>query len=175
MKNLQSNKAIFLDRDGTLNFDSNYVYKIEDLIILPGVKAWLEILKGLWYLLIIISNQSGIAKWYYTLEDTEKFSKELEKRLWITFDEIYICPHNKEDNCNCRKPKIEHISKAKEKYNLDLSQCYFIGDKDSDIECGKNAWCKTVYVPNEIHKYKSDVKPDYTVVGVEEFANILKA
>lgn len=124
--------------------------------------------------MIIVSNQSGIARWYYALKDTEKFNKELEKQLWITFDDIYICPHNEKDNCTCRKPKIENVLKAKEKRDLDLSQCYFIGDKDSDIECGKNAWCKTVYIKNDIHKYTSDLEPDYTVESVEEFAKSLK-
>ena len=172
MKN-SNKKAIFLDRDGTLNYDSNFAYKTEDVIVLPWVKVWLELFKKLWYLLIVITNQSGVARWYYTIEDAEKFNAELEKQLWIVFNEIYICPHHPQDNCTCRKPKLENILKAKKKYNLDLSQSYFIGDRDLDVLCGINAECTTVYIKNGIHEYTSDVNPDYIVESLEEFAQML--
>jgi D,D-heptose 1,7-bisphosphate phosphatase len=124
--NKSQNKAIFLDRDWTLNYDSTYVYKLKDLKILNGVKEWLEILKNLWYKLIIVSNQSWIWRWYYTMEDCNNFNKELEQQLWIKFDDIYICPHLSEENCECRKPKTLFIEKATKKFNLNISQCYMI-------------------------------------------------
>lgn len=171
MWNLDSstkNKAIFLDRDWTLNYDFTYVYKLQDLKILDGAKVWLELLKNLWYKLIIVSNQSWVWRWYYTLNDCDKFNEELEKQLWIKFDDIYICPHLSEENCECRKPKTLFIEKAIEKFNLDISQCYMIWDKESDIQMWINVWCKTVLIKND--QYECNIPVDYTVDTIMEFA-----
>lgn len=165
------NKAIFLDRDWTINLDNNYVYKIEDLVILDWVREWLDILKKLWYKFIIITNQSWIWRWYYTIEETNSFNKELEKRIGIKFDDIFICPHLESDNCDCRKPKIWNILKAKEKFWLNLEKSYFIWDKDSDIECWKKAWCKTILIKS--NQYKNKIKADLEVKNLFEFAKIL--
>lgn len=166
------NKAIFLDRDWTLNYDSVYVYKLGDLKVLDGVKEWLKLLKNLWYKLIIVSNQSWVWRWYYTIEDCNKFNDELEKQLWIKFDDIYICPHLSEENCECRKPKTLFIEKAIEKFNLDISKCYFIWDKESDIQTWINAWCKTVLIKN--NQYECNIPVDYTVNTIMEFAEMIK-
>jgi len=166
------NKAIFLDRDWTLNYDSTYVYKLGDLKVLDGVKEWLELLKNLWYKLIIVSNQSWVWRWYYTIEDRNKFNDELEKQLWIKFDDIYICPHLSEENCECRKPKTLFIEKAIEKFNLDISKCYIIWDKESDIQMWINAWCKTVLIKN--NQYESNISADYEVDTILDFAKTLK-
>ena len=165
------NKAIFLDRDWTLNYDSKYVYKLKDLKVLDGVKEWLKLLKNLWYKLIIVSNQSWVWRWYYTIEDCNKFNDELEKQIWIKFDDIYICPHLSEENCECRKPKTLFIEKAIEKFNLDTEQCYFIWDKESDIQTWINAWCKTVLIKND--QYECNIPVDCTVDTIMEFAMIL--
>ena len=166
------NKAIFLDRDWTLNYDSVYVYKLEDLKVLDGVKEWLKLLKELWYKLIIISNQSWVWRWYYTMEDCNKFNEELERQIWIKFDEIYICTHIAEENCKCRKPKTLFIEKAIEKFNLDISKCYMIWDKESDIQMWINAWCKTVLIKN--NQYECNIPVDYTVDTILEFAEMIK-
>ena len=167
-----SNKAIFLDRDWTLNYDYSYVYKLEDLKILDWVKEGLEDLKSLWYLLTLVTNQSWIWRWYYTLGDCNNFNNELQKQLWIKFDKIYICPHTPEDNCDCRKPKPKLIKNAIKDFNLDINQCYFIWDKDSDIQTGINSWCKTVLIINDL--YKNTIKPDIKVHSLLEFSNLLK-
>ncbi len=168
------NKAIFLDRDGTINVDTNYVYKLEDLTIIKGTKEWLEIFKKLWYLLIIITNQSWIWWGYYTIEDTNILNKELEKRLGLQFDAIYICPHTKEHNCNCRKPKTTNILKAKKIYNINLEESFFIWDKESDISCWEKAGCKTVLIQNEQYHYTNTTKPDYLTKNVLDFSNIIR-
>lgn len=166
------NRAIFFDRDWTLNYDSTYVYKLGDLKVLNGVKEWLELLKNLWYKLIIVSNQSWIWRWYYSLADCNRFNEELEKQLWIKFDAIYICTHTAEENCECRKPKTLYIEKTIEKFNLDISKCYMIWDKESDIQTWINAWCKTVLIKN--NQYECNISADYAVDTIIEFAEMIK-
>ena len=166
------NKAVFLDRDWTLNYDGWYLHKIEDVKVLDWVKEWLEELIKLWYKLIIVTNQSGIWRWYYTIEDCNKFNKELEKQIWIKFDAIYICPHVAEDNCDCRKPKTWLIEKAIKKFNLDIYKCFFVWDKESDIQTGINAWCKTVLINDS--KYSCNLIPDYRVNTLYELSKIIK-
>ncbi len=165
------NKAVFLDRDWTVNYDSSYVHKIEDLKILDWVKEWLFALLNLWYKLILITNQSGIWRWYYTMQDCDNFNDELQKQLWLQFDWIYICSHTKEYNCECRKPKILNIEKAIKDFNLDIKQCFFVWDKDSDIQAWINAGCETVLITND--KYKCSIEPNYEVKTLQEFSDIL--
>ena len=170
--NAWKNKAVFLDRDGTLNYDGWYLHKIEDVRILNWVKTWLKKLKHLWYKLIIITNQSWIWRWYYTLEDCNKFNEELERQIWIKFDAIYICPHISEDNCKCRKPKTLLVEKAMKNFNLDIRQCFFVWDKESDIQTGINAGCKTVLINDS--QYECNLVPDYLVNSLLEFAKLIK-
>lgn len=166
------NKAILLDRDWTLNYDYSYVYEIEKLKVLDWVKEWLEKLRSLWYLLIVVTNQSWIWRWYYTLEDCNNFNNELQKQLWIQFDGIYICPHTPDDKCECRKPKTKLIDDAVKDFDLDITQCYFVWDKDSDIQVWSNAWCKTVLIKNDI--YENKLKADIEVTSLSEFSDYLK-
>lgn len=169
---MTKNKAILLDRDWTLNYDYAYVYKPEDLEILDWVKEWLHKLKSLWYKLIIISNQSWIWRWYYTMEDCNKFNEELENQLWIKFDWIYICTHLPHEDCKCRKPKTLLVENAIKDFNLDINQCYFLWDKDSDIQTWINSWCKTVLIKNDV--YENTIKADLEVKSILEFSNLVK-
>lgn len=148
------NKAVFLDRDGTINVDKDYVYKLEDLEILPNVIEGLKKLQKE-YKLIIVTNQSGIARGYYTESDYINFRNELLKRLnkrGIFLSGDYRCPHIKEDNCNCRKPKTGMLEEAARNFNLDLRECWMIGDSLSDIQAGKNAGCRTIHVLTGEHE-----------------------
>lgn len=166
------NKAIFLDRDWTINYDSWYVYRIENLEILNWAKEWLTNLKLLWYKLILLTNQSGIWRWYYTMEDCNKFNNELQNQLWIQFDWIYICPHTPEENCECRKPKTKLIEDAIKDFDLDIKQCYLIWDKDSDIQTGISVWCCTVLIKND--QYQCNLLSNYKVSSISEFSELLK-
>lgn len=167
-----TNKAIFVDRDWTINRDFWYVYKIENLEILDWVKEWLAQLKKMWYRIILITNQSWIWRWYFMQEDCDKFNAELENQLWIKFDGIYICPHTPEDGCECRKPKIENIRKAIKDFELDITQCYMIWDKESDIQMWRNAWCKTVLIKDS--QYECKIEPNYSVSTIFEFSELIK-
>ena len=111
-------------------------------------------------------------KMIYTLEDCNNFNNELQKQLWIKFDEIYICPHTKENNCECRKPKTLFIDQATKKFKLDIKSCYMIWDKESDIQMWINAWCKTVLIKNK--DYPCKLIPDYSVNSILEFTKTLK-
>ena len=134
------NKAIFLDRDGTINIDYGYVYKIEDLKFIDGTIEALKILNNLGYILIIITNQSGIGRGLYTEDDFKKFNIHMLKILKdneVNISEVYYCPHNPLDNCNCRKPKLELFYKAKEDFDIDFNSSFAIGDKERDLSICK--------------------------------------
>lgn len=129
------NKAVFLDRDGTINVEKNYLYKIEDFEFEKGVIEGLKILQKLGYMLIVISNQSGISRGYYTkkqADDLFNYMREQLEKEKITINKIYYCPHYKE-NCNCRKPKLGLFYKAQQELNINFSKSYAIGDKARDV------------------------------------------
>lgn len=142
------NKAIFIDRDGTLNHDDGYTYKTSDFKLLPNVIPGLKLLKDK-FSLFIITNQSGIGRGYYSLEDVKKFNelmlREFEKEE-IKIKEIYICTHAPGETCDCRKPSTKFIKTAEKKYNIDLKSSYVIGDHPNDIEMGNKSGCKTIYL-----------------------------
>ncbi len=150
------NRAIFLDRDGTVTLAGDNIHRIEDLEFVQGAVEGLRELQGTDYKLVIITNQAGIGRGMYGPEDYFTFKKEMNKRLgqqeiFITGE--YFCPHHPEKgvgeyriNCNCRKPKTGMLDQAAEDFNLDLSQSWVIGDNLSDIQAGNSAGCKTIHV-----------------------------
>jgi len=134
-------KAIFLDRDGTINEDVGDLFKIPDLAFIPNSIKAMQILQEK-YLLFIITNQGGIGKGIFTEEAFLEFNRQfldILKSKGINIQELYYCPHRPEDGCNCRKPNNHYIEIARQKYNLDLRKSYIIGDHPSDVETGKNA------------------------------------
>ena len=141
------NKAIFLDRDGTINVEKNYLYKIEDFEFLPGVVEGLKQLQNAGYLLIIITNQSGIARGYYTEENFFRLNNWMLRDLnnkGIRITHVYFCPHHPEatierykKDCNCRKPQLGLFIQACLDYNIDLTQSYAIGDKLRDCSISR--------------------------------------
>jgi len=141
-------KAIILDRDGTLIEDKDYAYKIEDFELLPGVIEGLKILQKN-FLLFIVTNQSGIGRGYYTDKEFHKFNDHLIRILkenQIRIERTFYCPHVKEDNCECKKPKIKYIREIVDGWNVDIKNSWVIGDHPSDILFGINAGARTVYL-----------------------------
>jgi D-glycero-D-manno-heptose 1,7-bisphosphate phosphatase len=141
-------KAIILDRDGTLIEDKNFAYKIEDFELLPGVLEGLELLQRD-FLLFIVTNQSGIGRGFYSENDFFIFNNHLIKVLEeneIRIKKTFYCPHIKEENCECRKPKIKYINDIVDGWNIDIEKSWMIGDHPSDILFGINGGCKTVYM-----------------------------
>ncbi len=146
------NKAIFLDRDGTINVDFGYVYKTEDLEFLPGVVEALQIFQELGYLLIIITNQSGIGRGYFTLEDAEGFNQAMSQELkkhGIVISNFFTCPHAPEEKCECRKPSPHLVMEAIKQYKITPDESYMFGDKKSDVECGENSGVKSFLITPE--------------------------
>jgi D-glycero-D-manno-heptose 1,7-bisphosphate phosphatase len=141
-------KAIFLDRDGTLIKDCGYLSDPSKIDFLPGVPDALRKLKRLGYLLVLVSNQSGVARGFFTERDLKAVHDELVRLLAgqdIRLDAYYYCCHGPDDNCGCRKPKPGMALAARRDLNIDLQQSYMVGDKDSDAEFGNNFGAKGMF------------------------------
>lgn len=147
------NKALFLDRDGVINIDHGYTYKISDLNMLDGVIEGLQAIAHLEYKIFIVTNQSGIARGLFEVAAFHTFMDYLISILaknGIQISDYFFCPHHIEGTipvyakkCCCRKPEPGMLHDAKKKYNLDLSQSILIGDKETDIMAGQNAGLTT--------------------------------
>ena len=134
------NKAIFLDRDGTINVDYGYVHKYENFEFIDGVKDALLLLKNAVYKFILITNQSGIARGYFTEEEFFQLSQKIQEELkdcGAEFDGIYYCPHLNE-GCDCRKPAVGLFYKAAQEHKIDFSKSYAIGDRMRDLTICQN-------------------------------------
>jgi D-glycero-D-manno-heptose 1,7-bisphosphate phosphatase len=147
------NKAIFLDRDGVINREYNrgYTYTVEAFIINDDVMEALKVFRERGYLLILITNQSGISKDIYKHEDvanTHGYLIDELKKNSLHLDAIYYCPHHPEfdGNCLCRKPDSGMLEKAMARFQIDPLQSYFIGDAKRDIEAGKKAGLQTIFI-----------------------------
>ena len=151
------NKALFLDRDGVINKEKNYLYKIEDFEFIDGVFETCKYFQDNGYLIIVITNQAGIARGKYTEDDYQTLTnwmiKEFEKNN-IKISKVYYCPHHPDfsGDCECRKPNPGMILQAKKDFDIDLSQSILVGDKNSDIEAGINAGIKMNYLVETGHK-----------------------
>ena len=179
-------KAIFLDRDGTINVEKDYIYKSEDLVFEEGTIEALKTFKNLGYILIVVSNQSGIARGYFTEEDLNIFNNnmnEILKKNGVEITEFYCCPHHPDGIgkykkvCECRKPNNKMIEDAIEKYNIDRAKSYMIGDKISDIGAGLKSNLKTVLVKTGYGlKDMEKIDKNETLIceNLKDFSEILK-
>ncbi len=166
------NKATFLDRDGVIVEDIGYPHKIEQLKLIPKSAEAIKILNDNNFIVIIVTNQSGIAKGYFIENDTIIFNNIMEEELKkhdARIDAIYYCPHHPNGiiekykiDCNCRKPKSGMLIDAKKDFNINLNQSFIIGDRLTDMEAGKNVGCKCIMVLTGNGKYeKKNNKIDY--------------
>ena len=179
-------KVIFLDRDGTINVEKDYIYKSEDLVFEEGTIEALKTFKNLGYILIVVSNQSGIARGYFTEEDLNIFNNnmnEILKKNGVEITEFYCCPHHPDGigkykkNCECRKPNNKMIEDAIKKYNIAREKSYMIGDKTSDIGAGLKSNLKTVLVKTGYGlKDMEKIDKNETLVceNLKDFSEILK-
>ncbi|WP_224316201.1 cbb3-type cytochrome oxidase assembly protein CcoS [Campylobacter canadensis] len=140
-------RALFLDRDGVINVDFSYVY--ERLEFVDGIFDLCKYFYDKAYLIIVITNQSGIGRGYFTKEQMQEFHLRIQnefKKHNIEIKEFFVCPHTPDDNCECRKPKPKMILDAIKKYDIDENNCVFVGDKISDVQAAFAANIENIYL-----------------------------
>ena len=148
-------KAIFLDRDGTLIDDCGYISDPAKVHFIPGVIRALQDLKSAGWLLIVISNQSGIGRGLISEIELQSVEKRIKDELAshdLKLDDALFCFHTPEDNCACRKPAPGLLFQAAATWNIDLPTSWMIGDKVSDVDAGKNAGCQTILIQSKYIK-----------------------
>ena len=142
---LHMNRAVFLDRDGTIIEERNYLCRVEEVVIFPRAAGALARLQSAGFKLFIVSNQSGVGRGYFTLADVEKVNEHLRGELGregVRFEKVYIAPESPDAPSRGRKPSPQFLLDAREEFGVDLAQSYMIGDKLIDLECGWNAGVK---------------------------------
>lgn len=181
MKNTHQ-KAIFLDRDGVINKEINYLYQIEDFEFITDTFKALKILQKNGYLLFIVTNQAGIARGYYSELDFEKLNNWMLSKLSsqdITITDVEYCPHHLESgkgkyaiDCECRKPKAGMLNKLINKYNIDVNKSVMVGDKISDLEAATAANIRTRVLVKSGHSIPSTIPAyvDNVYENLMEFA-----
>ena len=152
-------KALFLDRDGVINVEKDYLHKIEDFEFVDGIIKLCEYYQKLGFIIVVVTNQSGIARNYYTEDDfniltTWMIQELLKSNIYIK--KVYYCPHHPSINgeCSCRKPKPGMLIQAAQEFDIDLSNSVLIGDKQRDIDAALNAGLKTAYLFDESKSIK---------------------
>lgn len=171
-------KAVFLDRDGTINLNEpKYVHQKESFKFIPGIISALQKLSKTDYKIIILTNQSGVGRGYFKEIDLRKLHrwmlKELEKK-GIKIDEIYYCPHHPGDNCSYRKPRTGMLMKAVRDFDISLNESWVVGDDDKDIIMGRAANVKTIKIGKRISK-KLKIRPHYYAKNLLEAVEIILA
>lgn len=170
------NRAVFLDRDGVINrahvregkpYPPSGLAEIE---ILPGVPQALMALRRAGFLLIVVTNQPDVARGTTSREAVEEINKHLA--LHLAIDEFYTCFHDTHDGCECRKPQPGSLLAAAGKYTIDLGASYMVGDRWKDIEAGKRAGCKTIFIDYG-YTEKQPESVDYRVSSLSEAAQII--
>lgn len=152
----QLRPAIFLDRDGTINVEKDYLYRVDEFEFIPGVPEAIARLNGAGYLVVVVTNQSGVARGYYTLADVERLHRHLNDLLapcGASVDAFYVCPHHPTAgegdfrcDCDCRKGEPGLLLQAAAEHGIDLARSFMIGDKRADLEAGGRAGCRALLV-----------------------------
>lgn len=170
------NKALFLDRDGVVNIEVNYLYKIEDFEFVDGILKLCKYYRDKGYMIFIVTNQSGIDRGYYSEHDfnllTSWMIEEFAKN-GIEIKKVYFCPHHPDISfeCKCRKPSPGMILEAKSEFDIDLEKSILIGDKESDIEAALSAGIRETYLLDE-KKMSKATKATKIVSKLEEIYSV---
>jgi histidinol-phosphate phosphatase family protein len=170
------NRALFLDRDGTLIEDPGYLRDPDLVRLLPSAAASLAALQQEGWQPIIVSNQSGVARGLISIEQAQAVHErflDLMRQAGVTFVASYFCPHAPDAGCECRKPSPFLVREAASEHSLDLAQSWMIGDREDDILCGRNAGCSTIWLRNE--KFSVDpALPDVVANNWDEIRSRLR-
>jgi D-glycero-D-manno-heptose 1,7-bisphosphate phosphatase len=180
-------RAVFLDRDGTINIEREYLHRIEDFEFIPGAPQAIRLLKDAGFMVIVVTNQSGVARGYYDEAAISRLHRHMDAelaRFGAVIDAYYFCPHHPEHGigeykktCECRKPLAGMLFQAAEDFSLDLTGCYIIGDRVADVEAGLKAGCiplmvrtgygvvESVKLPADVHVYDDLLSAVRAIVG----------
>lgn len=148
-------RAVFLDRDGTINIEKEYLYQIKDFEFIPEAPEAIRLLNQAGIMVVVVTNQSGVARGYYTEDDVINLHRHIAGQLQLHdahIDAWYYCPHHPDGRgsyslpCNCRKPLPGMLQDAAARYDIDLKNSAMIGDKLADVEAGQAAGCRTILV-----------------------------
>lgn len=185
---VQNNYAVFLDRDGTIIVGIDYLSSPDQVKLNTNAAEAIKKFNDMGYFVIIITNQSGVARGYFNEDKLKEINNELIRQLktkCAKIDAVYYCPHlpdnllkDNEKPCNCRKPKPSMIQEAAKKFNINLKHSIMVGDTPGDIMAGKNAGCKTALIDKgkEFYDYKRDPEschPDHVVKDLMDVAMLL--
>jgi len=149
-------RAVFLDRDGTINVEKDYLHRVEEFEFIPGAPDSIRKLKEAGYLVIVVTNQSGVARGYYDIEAVHRLHAHLDaelSKIGAAIDAYYVCPHHPEHGvgdyrcqCDCRKPMPGMLLEAAGRFGIDLASSFLVGDNMSDVDAARNAGCRPVLV-----------------------------
>ena len=173
VKNDHTRRAVFLDRDGTINVEKDYLYKIDDFEFITGAPEAIKRLKKAGFVVIVVSNQSGVARGYFDEDAVNRLHQHIQTELTAygtSIDDYYFCPHHPDKglgayklDCNCRKSKPGMLLQAALEHNLDLQHSFMVGDKLADIVAGERAGCKCLLVVTG-YGATTSLKPEAAVV-----------
>ena len=174
-------RAVFLDRDGTINVEKEYLHRVEDFEFIPGAVEAIRLLKEGGFLVLVVTNQSGIGRGYYDEADLERIHRHMAAELarsGASVDACYFCPHHPHHGtgeyriaCACRKPLPGMLLQAAADWSVDLSASYMIGDKLADVEAGIKAGCLPLLVRTGYGAAEEASLP----AGVDVYDDILAA
>jgi D-glycero-D-manno-heptose 1,7-bisphosphate phosphatase len=170
----EKSPAVFLDRDGTLMHDADYCGDPKDVDLFSDVPDALQRLKDRGYKLIVITNQSGIGRGYFSETQYRDVEAEVARQIGHDLiDATYFCPHLPGHGCECRKPSPKMIFDAARDHDIDLGRSFLIGDKKSDMDCGRNAGVKTILVRTGYGKESNETLADFVAHGLKKAADII--
>jgi D-glycero-D-manno-heptose 1,7-bisphosphate phosphatase len=179
IKNDHTRRAVFLDRDGTINVEKNYLHKIEDFEFIPGSPEAIKKLKNAGFMVIVVSNQAGVARGYFDEDAVNLLHEHIQDELKgydTVIDAFYFCPHHPEKGlgvykvaCGCRKGAPGMLLKAASEHCIDLKNSFMVGDKLADIEAGQRAGCRSVLV---LTGYGEAVAQKAEIASVEKCQNL---
>ncbi|MFH0911175.1 MAG: HAD family hydrolase [Planctomycetota bacterium] len=172
---MKKRRIVFLDRDGTLNIDTGYISKPEELELLPKAVEGLKLLRPR-YAVAVVTNQSGVSRGLYSRADVEAVNARLVQLLaekGVGFDHIEYCPHQKADECDCRKPQSGLLHKAAAALGLGLEGAWMVGDRSTDIETGEAVGARTILLPEPPDAPPLVLEPDFLAEDLLEAARII--
>jgi len=173
---MNQKRAVFLDRDGTVVVDRGYLDDASGIELLPGAAAALARLTEIGYLLVLVTNQSGVGRGLFSLNTVAAQHRRLRRLLapaGVDFAAVEVCPHAPQDECSCRKPAPGMLRRAAAQLHLDLSRSFMVGDKEADVQAGLAAGCRSIRIGSSAAADRGPVCRDLAaaVAWIEEHQN----